>query len=174
MGRRRSRFAQVGAAVVLLSVLVPAGLASAEQTPLPGAPGQSLFISNGKGAATGASAAAAAAGLSCSGESAPAPQYSPSNRTLHWGEKLICNQAVWITLRDDLLEVVGSGDFQRYVLVDSVSNHGTEFALVATTQRNCNGMVTTNWIARAYATAAGFQVPPYPSWSSIHSLTCGA
>lgn len=154
-------------------VLIGATAASATPSPLPGAPNQHLTLAPKapKGATIPNSSLA---DLSYSGEAAPAPQYSSSNHTIHWGLKLICNQVAYITVRDDLLEVVGNGDNEHYDYIDTVSRVATATNVAATTSHSCNGSVNTRWIARGYATVDGIRVPPYPTWSALHTLPCGA
>lgn len=121
-----------------------------------------------------ATASAAAVDLHCTGEAAPAPQYSASNHTIHWGLKVICNQPAYIQIHDDLLEVVGHGDHEHYVEMDFAVKRGTATNLTASDHHRCGSSVATRWIARGYATVEGMAMSPYPRWSNVHTLACGS
>lgn len=111
--------------------------------------------------------------LSCSGEQAPEPQFSPSNQTIHWGYKVICNSATSISIIDTLYVVEGTGDNEHNVEQGEVTNSGVAPNLVVGTFHACGGSVRTRWITESWAKANNSPVNPYPAWSPVNTLTCG-
>lgn len=151
----------------LLTVGLIAGPAAADPARSPG-PGPSLIKIG-----PDARASIQSDNLACIGSLAPEPQYSGTNKTLHWGGRIDCNRVAALTFEGWLYQVVGAGDNERYVQEDHIP---TQFA---TTQSKgwghyigCLSTASTRWISKIYGTADGKQFTPVYGWSSVITLPC--
>lgn len=109
------RSASIAALLALFTFgwfVTPSGPSTAYAGP-PTVPGHARYQ------ATGPAADASTDNIWCEGEDSPVPQYSASNRTVHYGFKTICNYTddnLWI--HSWLYSIVGSGEKEHSVYQD--------------------------------------------------------
>jgi len=60
----------------------------------------------------------------CTGSFNPTPQYSASNKTIHWGGIQQCTKAVAQHLTVNLYAIVGTGDNERNLFQDQIQKNG--------------------------------------------------
>jgi hypothetical protein len=101
---------------------------------------------------------------------------TPSTDTalVYWAAEVDCLNLYSIHIRTNLYKIVGSGDNQSYVWVDYSDR--TQFGswLYLPSSRWCNGNGSTTYIFNVFAYANGVAISPYPKWSSVSTLACGA
>jgi len=128
-----------------------------------------LIVGAGALVATG-SPASAAPPCWIVNPSAPALQ----SNSVFWAAEVDCAGYYNIHIRTNLYKIVGSGDNQSYVWVDFSESTQFRTWLYLPWSRGCNGSGWTTYIFNIYAYANGATIPPYPKWSSVSSVPCGA
>jgi hypothetical protein len=109
--------------------------------------------------------------LWCIAYSSPEPQYSASNRTIHYGVWVNCNHGTELTMK---IQIFVKPPNRPYEPADdpitdySVGNTGSAGGVTA-----CFPGGTGLWQARAWITSSTVgNLLPYPAYSTAHSFPC--
>src|SRR4030095_14647924 len=114
-----------------------------------------------------------AAGQYCQNWFSPVPQYSASNRTVHWGVNIICNFTGTLHDHGTLYSVEGSGENAHNVWQDEgfVTSVGTNASVDRV--RQCVNSSTGRWIVRTDSSVDGFGVvQTNTAWTTIFTISC--
>lgn len=111
-------------------------------------------------------------GYTCAVLGNPDPQYSSSNRTLHWGLKFYCDHVALVSIKGQLQEKEGS----TWTVQDpfpatgwygfTASNWGTTRSI------NCVDNVPHEWRIVVWVIIDGTAGTPNPGISSTYTLNC--
>jgi hypothetical protein len=155
---------------VVLALAVPVGA-----EPIRPGGGSHLDIAKGAALPNGSVAPAAVA---CVSTFTPVPQYSSSGGTygtVHWGGHLTCSGTPGSGhFAEYLYTVEGTGDNQQYVLEDENVWNGVTGSDGTSWYTACYKKTSTRWIVSLFATYDDLEYTPYPVWSHVYTLTCGA
>jgi hypothetical protein len=100
----------------------------------------------------------------------PYPQYSASNRTLHFGGKITCNYSDQLWVDATLFHVVGTGDKQHNVWASSIANGSTGTWHGNTIWDACIGTTPATYILRVTGSPAS--LPSAYGWSPTYTYPC--
>jgi hypothetical protein len=100
----------------------------------------------------------------------PYPQYSASNRTMHFGGKIICNYTDSLVVIATLYRVVGSGSNTDYIWASNITTNAIGQEHGNTTYDACIGSTPTRFILKVEASA--LTLGQGWGWSPVYTYPC--
>jgi hypothetical protein len=109
----------------------------------------------------------------CAANGNPDPQYSSSNRTLHWGIRVdYCSATTTVQIKGALQELDGGSWYTQ----DKYPSSGWKTTIGAgwgtTRSINCVSNVPHQWRIQVYMLIDGVPGDPNPGYSDIYTLPC--
>lgn len=171
MRTKRSIRALLTSAIVCVVI---AGLApgAASAAPGPNTPTPTSETLHATATPTGKNKAAPL-DLNCEGTPTPYPMYSASNKTIHWGGFVQCDQVATLTFTIYLYIVTGHGSHLNRTQESSHTEGTVSTTLSDSWPFACLTTTAHNWQSRIKATADGIALLPVGgAYSPIENLPC--